>query len=64
MVLIKVTSGGEAVPIEADEQMRQATDAQVISFVNEKLNKELASADFQVERTAEGILVHPAPLFG
>ncbi len=64
MVTIKVTSGGEAVPIEAHEDMRQANDEQVLSFVNETLNKTLTLNDFQIERTAEGILVHPAPTFG
>lgn len=66
MVKIKVTQGGETLNLEADEEMRRATDEQVLGFVNETLHKEppLRGNEFQVERTAEGFMVHPAPQYG
>ena len=62
MVQIRVTREGETVPLEADDGMREATDEQVLAYVTETLNANVN--DYQVERTGEGILVHPRPVYG
>jgi len=66
MVKIRVTRGGETVTLEAPAEMSQATDDQVVSYVNETLKPDppVNRRDFQVERAVEGIMVHPAPQYG
>lgn len=66
MVTIKLTKDGETISLQAPQGMTQATDEQVLSYVNEATNivPAINADEFQVERTAEGIVVHPAPQYG
>lgn len=66
MVKIKVTQGGESLTLEAPQEMMQATDEQLLGYVNETLKPDplLTTNNFQVERVPDGLLIHPSPQFG
>jgi hypothetical protein len=66
LTTIKITKGGETLSLQAPQELAQASDEQVLSYVNEsaKFDPPLDGNEFQVERTAEGISVHPAPQYG
>lgn len=64
MVVIRATIDGKAHTIsDAPSDMRTATDEQVLGYVRETLAVQL-EGDYQVERTAEGLLIHAAPVYG
>ena len=63
MVLLKVTIKGESIPLEVEDDMRSATDEQIISYAQEQF-PDLEPGEMRVERTSEGLSVFPAPIYG
>jgi len=63
MVKLKVTLKGESVPLEVEDDMRSATDEQIISYAREQF-PDLEPGEMRVERTSEGLSVFPAPIYG
>jgi len=64
MVKMKVVREGNATILEAPEGMMTATDEQVISHAAETLRVTMPIDEFCVERTSEGLLVHPKATYG
>ena len=63
MVKLKVTLRGESVPLEVDDEMRSATDEQIIGYAREQF-PDLDPGEMRVERTPEGLSVFPSPVYG
>lgn len=64
MVQLRVVSNGESVPLQVPEEMRAATDEQILSYASETLRREFSSEEYQVERLPEGIIIHPKARYG
>lgn len=60
---LKVTLQGESVPLEVPDEMRSATDEQIISYAREQF-PDLEPGEMRVERSSEGISVFPSPTYG
>ena len=64
MATLKVVREGETIPLQVEDEMLRATDAQILGFATETLNKEFREDEFTVERTAEGLMIHPTATYG
>jgi len=62
MAMLKVSGGGQSLEFQIPDEMRSATDEQILSYVRERTGLEVSN--LQVERTAEAILVHPEAIYG
>ena len=60
---LKVTLKGESIPLEVEDDMKGATDEQIISYAREQF-PELEPGEMRVERSSEGLSVFPAPIYG
>jgi len=60
---LKVTLRGESVPLEVPDEMRSATDEQIISYAREQF-PDLDAGEMRVERSSDGLSVFPAPIYG
>jgi len=64
MATLRVIAEGETLPLKVPDEMMRATDAQILSYVSEVLNREITEEDWTVERTPSAILVHPKARYG
>jgi len=60
---LKVTLRGESVPLEVPDEMRSATDEQIINYAREQF-PDLNAGEMRVERSSDGLSVFPAPIYG
>jgi len=60
---LKITHRGEVVPLEVPDEMRSATDEQLISYARERY-PDLEPGEMRVERSSEGLSVFPPPVYG
>jgi len=60
---LKVTLRGESVPLEVPDEMRSATDEQIINYAREQF-PDLDAGEMKVERSSDGLSVFPSPIYG
>lgn len=60
---LRIIQGEDRTDVQVPDEMANATDDQILSYIRETLHRELPP-NVTVEKTPEAILVHPKATYG
>jgi len=63
MVRLRIIQGADRTDVEVPNELLNATNEQIRSYVSETLHRELPE-DIEIEKTSEALIIHPPAKYG